>query len=431
MSTRILLRMLLALSAVVLLTALLARHWGATNAALGGLAAAGLFSIWLGRRLWRPWRRQIDALSSLVAGWRDHDFSGSIALPDEPVLAELTRTLNQLGDILRSERQALIQREMLLDTVIQNTPTAMLLVDGRQRIVYSNHAARDLFGEGRRLEGLGLEDVEQQLPDALREAMTRAGDGLTTLPGEQGEEVFHVSTREFVLQGRAHRLILVRRLTRELARQEVATWKKVIRVISHELNNSLAPISSLALSGSELLKRGDLERLPRVFSVIGERAAHLGSFISGYARFAKLPNPQLHRVTWPELLEAVHETEPHRRADRLPQGSVHLDRAQVEQLLINLIRNAREAGSEPDDIELRVLDLGQQYRLDVSDRGSGMTPIVLEQALLPFYSTKRSGTGLGLALAREIVEAHGGRINLSNRDGGGLTVSTFWPKPAG
>lgn len=428
MTHRILLRTLLVLVVAVLLTAALAHVLGAWVGGLAGLAFSGAAALWLGRRLWRPWRRQVDALSSLVAGWRDHDFSGSIALPPEPVLAELTRTLNTLGDLLRSERQALIQRELLLDTVIQNTPTAMLLVDPNQRIVYANQASRDLFGDGRKLEGMAMADVEAVVPTPLRDAMQQSGDGLTTLPGDQGEEVFHVSTRTFVLQGRPHRLLLVRRLTRELARQEVTTWKKVIRVISHELNNSLAPISSLAHSGEELLRRGDHSRLPRVFAAIAERASHLGSFISGYARFAKLPTPRLQPVAWAELLDAVAQSEPHQRIGALPADPVELDRSQVEQLLINLIRNAREAGSEVADIQLQVQDLGPHFRLDVHDRGGGMTPAVLEQALLPFYSTKRSGTGLGLALAREIVEAHGGRISLANREGGGLTVSTWWPR---
>src|SRR4029079_4962328 len=129
-------------------------------------------------------------------------------------------------------------------------------------------------------------------PPALQRAVEAGEDTLLTVPIGDGDETFHVSQRSFRMQGRAPRLALLRRLTRELSRQEVATWKRVIRVISHELNNSLAPISSLAHSGAELLRRGrdeDRERLPGVFASIGARASHLHQFLDGYARFAKLP----------------------------------------------------------------------------------------------------------------------------------------------
>src|SRR5439155_2410507 len=128
------------------------------------------------------------------------------------------------------------------------------------------------------------------------------GDGLFTVsraPGSDDEdETYHLARRGFTLNGRRHDLVLLRHLTAELRRQEVQTWKKVIRVISHELNNSLAPIASLAHSGGELLRRGQLDRLPTALATIEERARHLEGFIRDYARFAKLPSPRLDAVPW-------------------------------------------------------------------------------------------------------------------------------------
>ncbi|WP_202619893.1 hypothetical protein, partial [Escherichia coli] len=143
--------------------------------------------------------------------------------------------------------------------------------------------------------------VNAGLAEALREALAGDGDRLfaVTLP-DGTEETFHHSTRAFRLQGQPHRLRLLRRMTRELSRAEVATWKRVIRVLSHELNNSLAPISSLAHSAAELARRGDVQRLPAVLAAIGERAAHLHGFLSGYASFAKLPAPRRQAVHWPD-----------------------------------------------------------------------------------------------------------------------------------
>jgi signal transduction histidine kinase len=224
---------------------------------------------------------------------------------------------------------------------------------------------------------------------------------------------------------------MFRRMTRELSRQEVATWKRVIRVISHELNNSLAPISSLAHSGAELARRGDHERLPGVFATIGERTRHLHGFIAGYASFAKLPAPRPARIDWAPFLSGLSLHCEYRLAGAVPEQPGWFDAAQVEQVLINLIKNAHESGSEPGEVTLALAVAGRDLRIEVADRGPGMSETVLAQALLPFYSTKRSGTGLGLALAREIVEAHGGRIGLANREEGGLRVTMQLPLTAG
>jgi len=207
----------------------------------------------------------------------------------------------------------------------------------------------------------------------------------------------------------------------------VQTWKKVIRVISHELNNSLAPLASLAHSGAELVRRGQTERLPQILETIGERTRHLESFILGYARFAKLPTPRLERCDWAGFIARLSSQVAFRVEGELPQEPALLDQAQLEQALLNLLKNAHESGSAPGDVELQVRRAQDVLRIDVLDRGSGMNEAVLTNALVPFYSTKRSGTGLGLALAREIAEAHGGRILLSNREGGGLAVTMILP----
>jgi two-component system nitrogen regulation sensor histidine kinase NtrY len=253
------------------------------------------------------------------------------------------------------------------------------------------------------------------------------GDSLFSAELEGVEETFHLSQRSFILQGRTFRLYLLKRLTRELSRQEVSTWKKLIRVLSHELNNSLGPLSSLAHSGAEIARRGDHASLPAVFSAIAERAAHLHQFVSGYATFAKLPAPRPASVQWAQFAADLKGQQSFTLVTPLPELPGWFDRVQVEQALINLLKNAHEAGGTSAEVELSIVCAGGDQRIEVRDRGSGMSQTVLAQALLPFYSTKRSGTGLGLALAREIAEAHGGRIQLANREGGGLTVALDFP----
>ncbi len=382
---------------------------------------------WFAHIVMDPVTRLLRALEGAVASYRDGDFSISIALDRRDELGDLIHVHNELGQTLREQRQNLAQRELLLDTVVQNTPVALVLTDGSGRVAYANIAARHLFNEGRSLNGLHFGSLIADAPEALRKATEGTEDALFSVEMDGSEETFHLSQRSFRLQGRPHRLQLFRRMTRELSRQEVAAWKRVIRVVSHELNNSLAPISSLAHSGAELARRGDVQRLPGVFGTIGERARHLHGFIDGYARFAKLPAPRPILIEWKPFLDGLALHCQFQLVGNAPTQPGWFDTAQIEQVLINLIKNAHESGSAPEGVTLSLTVVGHELRVEVADRGPGMSETVLSQALLPFYSTKRSGTGLGLALAREISEAHGGRIALANREDGGLRVTLILP----
>jgi len=225
-----------------------------------------------------------------------------------------------------------------------------------------------------------------------------------------------------------HRLLLLKQLTREINSQEVATWKRVIRVIAHELNNSLAPISSLAHSGQILAHAPpDAGQLARVFSTIGDRARHLAGFIEGYAQFAKLPQPRIAPVPWEVLTERLRAVVDFTQVGELPRRVASFDTAQIEQALINLLKNARESGADGTSIELSVTDTVRGFAVEVRDRGPGFSQAALQNALVPFYSTKETGTGLGLTLCREIVEAHGGRLRIANRAGGGAAVALWLP----
>ena len=383
------------------------------------------------------------ALSDGLSSLRDRDFSMSVTRATRDEMGELVDAYNALGDKLRVERQSLYQRELMLDTVIQTTPLALVLTNANDHVLYSNTTARQLFNNGRKFEGDRFTPYLEASPAPLQEAIQRGGDTLFTLELGGEPQVYHVSQRQFLLNAMPHRLLLLKQLTREINSQEVATWKKVIRVIAHELNNSLAPISSLAHSG-QILARSMSDapqsaQLTRVFSTIEDRARHLAGFIEGYAQFAKLPQPRLAPVPWEVLLERLRAVVSFQLVGALPTRMANFDTAQLEQALINLLKNARESGSDATAIELSVTATPGGFAIEVRDRGPGFSPGALENALVPFYSTKDTGTGLGLTLCREIVEAHGGRLRNANREdrsgggrageSGGAIVTIWLPSP--
>ena len=388
------------------------------------LLPAALFALHL---LMQPINRYLGVLRDGVAGFRDGDFSLSIATDRKDELGDLARLYNRIGDVLRSERQELFQRELLLDTVIQTTPWALVLTNANGAVMYANTAARQLFHHGRKMEGHGFAALLANAPESLREAVQAEADGLYTVAGGEEPEVYHVTRRRFTLNTRDHWLHLFKRLTRELNRQELESWKKVIRVISHELNNSLAPIASMAHSGRLLAEQGRTDKLPLVFDTIDDRARRLKGFLEDYARFAKLPRPRLEAVDWPAFLSGLQAAVQVALLDPPPARTGRFDAAQIQQVLINLIKNAHESGSAADAVALSVREESGGVVLRVLDRGPGMSEAVLANALLPFYSTKSEGTGLGLTLCREIVEAHEGRLVLANREGGGLEVRLVLP----
>jgi nitrogen fixation/metabolism regulation signal transduction histidine kinase len=393
---------------------------------LVGLAVA----TYLARTAIRPIRLLLSSLAAAVSSYRDGDLSFSIPVDRADEIGEVLAAHNDLGKALRAQRSDLVQRERLLDTVTENSPVAMVLVDGHGRVAFANLAARHLLGGGRSFLGQDFSALLGQAAEPLQRAAQSGHDSLFQVEIEGVEETFRLAQRTFQLLGRAHRLYLLERITRELSRQEVGIWKKLIRVVSHELNNSLAPITSLAQSGAQLVRRGDAAQLTAAFDRIGERAQHLYEFISGYAAVAKLPAPLPAPVDWRGMLEDISEQRHFRIVEPLPSEPGWFDRAQLEQALINLLKNAEESAGPAAGIEVAVTQLRLRQHVEVRDRGTGMSETVMAQALLPFYSTKRSGTGLGLALAREIAEAHGGNIRLANREGGGLVVTLELPIPA-
>lgn len=386
-------------------------------------------AVWSGRKVARRVVGTLEGLDDGVRALRDGDFSMRLAVDGNDEVADIKQLYNEVADVMRAERNEIYQKELLLDTILQRTPIGVVLLNPADRIIYSNAIARELFAAGGRLDGHVFGEVVASVTAPLREALESAGDAIVNVPaGEQNQdETLHLSQRVFHLNTQRHRLVLLERLTPELRRQEVTVWKKAIRLINHELNNTIAPISSLFHSARRAHSMPQHHhKLDDIYGSIEERLAFLRDFLESYAQFARLPEPRRERTRWSDLLADVHALYDFRIDDPMPEEAM-IDRAQMQQVLINLVKNAQESGSDPSEVVVTIRKSVDGTILRVTDRGRGMSEEIMRQALLPFYSTKPGGTGLGLALCNEIVEAHGGRLRLQAREGGGSVVTAWLP----
>ena len=384
-----------------------------------------------------PINQVLSALNDGFHNFLDNDFSVSLAKTRNDELGELVQIYNKVGEALRDERLHLYQRELLLDTVIQTTPLSLILTDDKGLIIYSNSSARKLLLGGKAINGFSFDKLLEDKPKPFAQSVESGLSGLFTISqkghsdeddsNKDSKETYHLTQNKFLLNGRKHQLYLFKSLTREINRQEVNTWKKVIRLISHELNNSLAPITSLAHSGQTLCERQDEEKLGKIFKTMEERARYLQSFIEGYAKFARLPKPQRTAVATYDFLTGLQQIKNFVLECDKNVPTIYCDPAQMQQVIINLVKNAHESGSEKTGVVLNMKVSTDSFEIQIKDRGKGMSESNLSNALLPFYSTKAEGTGLGLPLCREIVEAHGGRILIGNRRKGGLKVTIIMP----
>ena len=371
-----------------------------------------------------PIKAVLQALNIGVSSFNDKDFSITIDNQQYSEFSLIIDTYNNLAKIMRDERMAIYQRELLLDTVIQSTPVALVLTNNHDHIVYSNLAAKTLLNQKKTLEGMTFADIYQHMPQALMEATANKQDGLITEKLNDETIVYHLNYQSFTLNKQQHHLYLYKNLTTDMSRKESDIWKQVIRLISHELNNSLAPISSLTNSAKKVVASNQNQHmLPEILDTISRRSAHLHKFIEQYAHFARLPQPDKSAVELRPFIQTITQLCAIETVTRFEADTLFCDAVQIEQVLINLFKNAKESGSAMNKILLSIYQTTTQLTFEVTDKGRGMTEQQLLQGLLPFYTTKSTGTGVGLALCNEIVIAHGGKLKLENLKEGGLRVS--------
>jgi signal transduction histidine kinase len=352
------------------------------------------------------------------------------ALASHHERTELRDEISRIREEASLDARAAFARGALLETVVDTLPVAILLLDEVGKIVFTNHEARELLFDGARPDGQNFLHLLGSVPEELRHALLSESDHIFSF-GSAGEaETYHLSRRPFSIGVEPHTVLILRHMTSELSRQENAVLRKAIRVIHHEFANSIAPVRSLLQGARAKVDRPEWgAKLGQTLAVIEERVLHLSSFLTAFAALGRLPAPRPEEVVWDAFLGRLAPLLSDIVIAPAPPGRAWFDPAQLEQVLINLVKNAREAGSPSEEIRIEVEPTGEGgHRTSVLDRGQGMSDEALENAMVPSFTTKPTGSGMGLTLCREIIDAHQGRLRIARREGGGIAVS-FWIPP--
>ncbi len=397
---------------MLLAMALLCWHFASTALTLALFALLLVFAL-LAQIMLRQWQQEVAALNLHAENLQDEAFNSRANRQCITELAPLAAKLDAMSARLRQQRASLYQRELLLDTVLQTSPAGLVLTDQQGRVLLSNPASRQLCAAGQRLEGMLFSTVLETQPAlaaAIRQLQLQQQGALVHL-GEPAA-VWHLSCNRFYLNQREHWLYQLKPMTAEIQREELNAWKKLLRVIGHELNNSLAPMSSLAYSGRQLAQQAGQPELAQLCQSMSLRCLELNQFLAGYLEFAKLPAPKLQQVLWARLLNQLQDHYEFELVGPLPALPWYLDQAQLTQLLFNLLKNANEAGATATGTRLRFQETAMALTLELQDDGCGLSANELAHALVPFFTTKPQGSGIGLTLCRDIVQAHGGTLEL-------------------
>lgn len=395
------------------------------------LAVEALFaiSITLGVMLVRSFFIPLELIRTGAELISERDFTSQFREVGQPEMDALIRIYNDMIGRLRDERLKLQEQHYFLDQVLNASPAGILTLDFDERIESINPSARDLLGLN--VEAQGKRFTELAHPLAVDLSKIPVGESRVL---SLGPRRLKASRAELFDRGFSRSFLIIEELTEELRASEKAAYGKLIRLMSHEVNNSVGPVRSLLDSFqdySDQLAEEDRQDFTHALEVAIARLQRLGAFVNGFAEIVRLPPPERRPCDVRQLLDEIvllWRPELERRRIRCeweavePVPPVDLDRNQIEQVLVNVLKNGMEAIGEDGRITLRLTIEGRSPVLRIADTGPGVPEEVRPLLFTPFFSTKRDGRGLGLTLTREILAAHGFDFGLENRAEGGAEL---------
>lgn len=395
------------------------------------LAAAilGMVLVFHYYTLWRMCSNPFRALAGFVHSLHQGDYSQRVmASPAWDALGNLNDELNRLADVLQDNRFAAVESTRRFQYLIDQLDVCVVAFDENQRLCWANTAFSRLCNSTpTQLKGSSINELY------LVPLWTGESGRTLWLSFADKSSRFLMHTKSFRDEGRPQRLFLLTDVKSPLREEERTAWRRLIRVLGHELNNSLTPITSLAQSLRKRVDRLDMpvdwkESSAEALDIIIRRAHSMNRFVADYSRLAKLPEPVRESVPVSALIRRAVHLQANAALHIIdgPVCNATVDPGQIEQLLLNVLRNALEAiPAETGHVAITWARDSSDAVIVIDDNGSGIEH--LENLFVPFFSTKTSGSGIGLVLCQQIAEANGGSIQLANRNEGGCRVSIRLP----
>jgi nitrogen fixation/metabolism regulation signal transduction histidine kinase len=383
-------------------------------------------SLTVGVRLVRGLFAPLELLDASARLLAERDFTSRLAPLGHPEMDRLIEVYNRMADHLREERVRMQEQHHFLQRIVEASPSGIITLDHDDRITLANPAARRLLQAGEpELVGRRLQAVGSPLGEAL--AGIQAGE--SALVPYQGRRRLKCSAAHFLDRGHPRRFLLIEELTEELRRSERQAWEKILRTMSHEINNSIGASNSLlhsCLNYAAQIAPADRADFETALRVAIARTDHLNDFMGRFASVVRIPAPRrapgdLGRLLGDVALLLRSECELRRIewhwALAEPLEQVMMDAAQIEQVFVNVLRNAIEAMARDGRVTIRSGRRGGRRFVSVEDTGPGIPPAVAENLFTPFFSTKANGQGIGLTIVQEILNTHGFDFTLESRPG--------------